>query len=89
MSCDPHIVKKEDQFQEQSLSEKSLFCHHLTEVYSQQHQTFISDMQVLMVCARVKISKRQSDLFVQYHLQTCCEKQSGDVLHQKDAKYTK
>ena len=33
--CDPHIVKKEDQFQEQSLSEESLFCRHLTAVYSE------------------------------------------------------
>ena len=32
---DPHVVKKEDQFQEQSLSEESLFCPHLTEIYSE------------------------------------------------------
>ena len=32
---DLHIVKKEDQFQEQSLSEQCLFCRHLTEVYAE------------------------------------------------------
>ena len=31
---DPHIVKKEDQFQEQSVSEESLFSHHIIEAYS-------------------------------------------------------
>ena len=63
MRChsDPHIVKK-DQFQEQSLSEESLFCHHISEVDSKLPD-FTCKMQDLMVCVRMNISKRESDLY--------------------------
>ena len=65
MDChsDPHIVKLEDQFQEQSLSNEYLFCRHLTEVYSVLLRlTFTSKMQDSLVCERVNASVK-SDLY--------------------------
>ena len=41
--CDPHIEKKEDQFQKQSLSEESLFCCYLSLFWTT--PTFTSETQ--------------------------------------------
>ena len=59
--CDPHIVKKGDQFQEQSLPEESMLWRHLTLFWTT--QTFTSEMQDSMVRARVNASEGESDLY--------------------------
>ena len=51
-----HVVKKEDQFQEQSMSEESVICGDLTAVYSRL-PTFTSEMQESMVRAIVNTSE--------------------------------
>ena len=66
MGChsDPHIVKLEDQFQEQSLSKEYLFCRHLTDVYSELPRlTFTFEMQDSLVCERVNASEEELDLY--------------------------
>ena len=55
-------MKKEDQFQAQSLSEESQYCRHLTEVYSELPRPFTSEMQDSMVHTRVNASEGESDL---------------------------
>ena len=60
--CDPRILKKEDQFQEQSLSEESLFCRHLTGLFWTT-QTFTSEMQDSIIRAGVNASEGETDLY--------------------------
>ena len=87
--CDPHIVKKEHQFQEQSLSEEYMFCRHLTEVYSELPRPSHFRCRIRWPAREWMLQKENQICTVQYHLQTCEERQSGDWLHQKEAEYTK
>ena len=59
---DPHVQNKEDQFQEQSWWEESLFCRHLTGLFWIS-QTVMSEMQASMVRERVKASEGESDFY--------------------------
>ena len=58
MGChsDSHTVTKENQFQEQSLSEEYMFCRHLTTQTSRKYE-----IQDSMVRARVTASEGESD----------------------------
>ena len=68
---DPQIVKKEDQFQEQSLSEEYMFCRHLIEVYSQLPRLSHLKCRIRWSVQEWILQKENQIFKVQYHPQTC------------------
>ena len=72
MGChsDSHTVTKENQFQEQSLSEEYMFCRHLTEFYSQLPRLPNLKFRIRWSVQEWLLQKENQIFKVQYHPQT-------------------
>ena len=68
---DPHVQKKEDQFQEQSLSEEFLFCRHLTEVYSELPRSSRPKCRIRWAVGEWKLRKEIQIYTVQCQILAC------------------
>ena len=89
ISSDPLAMRKEGQFQEQSLSEESLLCLYLTKIYSELNRPSHQKCRLWCSVGEWMNQKENQICTDQYHPQTCDERQSGDWLHQKEAEDTK